>query len=120
MADALAALYIPIDSGRKHLAVAHPDARVEGRTSSVPSQLAGAAVSGQAGLEAMIKAGQLTARLVVVDPTTAKATRCDGHRQSGRDAWSDQGKQRCVVPDRAGSHRFPVAWWRAPPLVPPC
>ena len=73
MADAAAALYIPIDSGRKYLAVAHPDARVEGRTSSVPSQLVGAAVAGQAGLEAMVKAGQLTGRLVVVDPTTAKA-----------------------------------------------
>jgi hypothetical protein len=73
MADAGAALYIPIDSGRKYLAVAHPDARVEGRTSSVPSQLAGAAVAGQAGLEAMVKAGHLTGRLVVVDPTTAKA-----------------------------------------------
>jgi hypothetical protein len=73
MADAGAALYIPIDSGRKYLAVAHPDARVEGRTSSVPSQLAAAAVAGQTGLEAMVKAGQLTARLVVVDAKTAKA-----------------------------------------------
>lgn len=73
MADAGAALYIPIDSGRKYLAVAHPDARVEGRTSSVPSQLVGAAVAGQAGLEALVKAGQLTGRLVVVDPATAKA-----------------------------------------------
>jgi len=73
MADAEAVLYIPIDSGRKYLAVSRPDARVEGRTSSVPSQLAGAAVAGQAGLEAMVKAGQLTARLVVVDAKTAKA-----------------------------------------------
>lgn len=73
MADAGATLYIPIDSGRKYLAVAQPDALVEGRTSSVPSQLAGAAVAGQAGLEAMVKAGELSARLVVVDPTTAKA-----------------------------------------------
>src|SRR5664279_3284341 len=73
MADAEAVLYIPIDSGRKYLAVAHPDTRVEGRMSSVPSQLAGAAVAGQAGLEAMVKAGQLTARLVVVDAKTAKA-----------------------------------------------
>ncbi|MCU1602170.1 MAG: hypothetical protein JWO22_2879 [Frankiales bacterium] len=71
MADAGAALYIPIDPGRKYLAVTHPDARIEGRTS--PSQLAGAAVAGQAGLEALVKAGQLTARLVVVDPTTARA-----------------------------------------------
>lgn len=73
MADAGAALYIPIDSGRTYLAVAHPDSRIEGRTSSVPSQLVGAAVAGQAGLEALVKAGQLTGRLVVVDPTTAKA-----------------------------------------------
>jgi hypothetical protein len=73
MADAGAALYIPIDPGRTYLAVAHPDARVEGRTSSVPSQLVGAAVAGQAGLEALVKAGQLTGRLVVVDPATAKA-----------------------------------------------
>jgi hypothetical protein len=73
MADAGATLYIPIDSGRKYLAVAHPDARVEGRTSSVPSQLVGAAVAGQAGLEALVKAGQRTGRLVVVDPATAKA-----------------------------------------------
>lgn len=73
MTDAGAALYIPIDSGRKYLVVAHPDAQVEGRRSSVPSQLAGAAVAGQAGLEAMVKAGQLTGRLVVVDPATAKA-----------------------------------------------
>jgi hypothetical protein len=75
MADAGAALYIPIDSGRKYLAVAHPDARVEGRTSSVPSQLASVAVAGQAGLQAMVKAGQLSARLVVVDAKTAKAIR---------------------------------------------
>lgn len=73
MAAAGAALYIPIDSGRKYLAVAHPDARVEGRAWSVPSQLVGAAVAGQTGLEALVKAGQLTGRLVVVDPTTAKA-----------------------------------------------
>jgi len=73
MADAGATLYIPIDSGRKYLAVAHPDARVEGRTSPVPPQLVGAAVAGQAGLEALVKAGQLTGRLVVVDPSTAKA-----------------------------------------------
>jgi hypothetical protein len=75
MADAGAALYIPIDSGRKYLALAHPDARVEGRTSSVPSQLASVAVAGQAGLQAMVKAGQLSARLVVVDAKTAKAIR---------------------------------------------
>lgn len=73
MADAGATLYIPIDSGTKYLAVAHPNAQLEGRTSSVPSQLAGVAVAGQAGLEAMVKAGQLSARLVVVDPATAKA-----------------------------------------------
>lgn len=73
MEDAQAVLYIPIESGRKYLAVSHPDARVEGRMSSVPSQLAGAALAGQAGLEAMVKAGQLSARLVVVDAKTAKA-----------------------------------------------
>lgn len=73
MADAGATLYIPIDSGRRFLAIAHPDARVEGRTSSVPSQLVRAAVAGQVGLEALVKAGQLTGRLVVVDPATAKA-----------------------------------------------
>src|SRR3954449_6755189 len=33
MADAGATLYIPIDSERRYLAVARPDARVEGRTS---------------------------------------------------------------------------------------
>lgn len=73
MADAGATLYIPIDSGRKYLAVAHPDTRIEGWTAAVPSQLAGAAVAGQAGLEALVKAGQLTGRLVVVDAKTAKA-----------------------------------------------
>jgi hypothetical protein len=73
MADAETVLYIPVDSGGKYLAVSHPDARIDGRLSSVPSQLAGAAVAGQAGLEAMVKAGQLTARLVVVDAKTAKA-----------------------------------------------
>ena len=73
MADAGAALYIPIHSERKYLVVARPDARVEGRASSIPSQLAGVAVAGQAGLEGMVKAGQLTARLVVVDAKTAKA-----------------------------------------------
>lgn len=99
-AGASAALYIPIDSGRKYLAVSHPDARVEGRTSSVPSQLAGAAVAGQAGLEAMVKAGQLTARLVVVDDKTAKAIKAGTMvtdkagdmlgiiRESGGNKWS--------------------------------
>ena len=73
MADAGATLYIPIDSGRQYLAVAHPDTRIEGRTVPVPLQLAGAAVAGQAGLEALVKAGQLTGRLVMVDAKTAKA-----------------------------------------------
>lgn len=73
MADAGATLYIPIDAERTYLAVAHPDARIEGRTSSVPSQLVAAAMAGQAGLEALVNAGRLTGRLVVVDPATAKA-----------------------------------------------
>ncbi|HVU60879.1 MAG TPA: hypothetical protein VHD58_04390 [Mycobacteriales bacterium] len=73
MADSAAALYIPIVSGKTYLALAHPERRTEGRASSVPSQLVGAAVAGQAGLEALVKAGQLTGRLVVVDPATAKA-----------------------------------------------
>jgi hypothetical protein len=73
MAEASAVLYIPIEADRTYLAVAHPDARIEGRTTSVPTQLAAAAVAGQAGLEALIKAGQLTSRLVLVDPKTAKA-----------------------------------------------
>ncbi|HEU0130107.1 MAG TPA: hypothetical protein VFQ85_03855 [Mycobacteriales bacterium] len=73
MADAGATLYIPIDAGRTYLAVAHPDAPVEGCTSPVPSQLVAAAVAGQAGLEALVSAGRLTGRLVLVDPATAKA-----------------------------------------------
>lgn len=73
MADAAAALYIPIDSDRRYLAVSHPEVQLEGRTSSVPAQLARAAVAGQSGLEALIQAGRLTGRVVVVDPTTAKA-----------------------------------------------
>ena len=73
MAEAGATLYIPVDSERTYLAVAHPDTPVEGRASDVPSQLAGAALAGQAGLEAMVKAGQLSGRLVVVDPNTAAA-----------------------------------------------
>jgi hypothetical protein len=73
MADEGATLYIPIDSGRTYLVVAHPDVRVEGHSSSVPSQLVAAAVAGQAGLEALVKAGQLTGRLVLVDAATAKA-----------------------------------------------
>ncbi|HWL35320.1 MAG TPA: hypothetical protein VNQ77_03935 [Frankiaceae bacterium] len=73
MADVGATLYIPIEAGRTYLAVAHPDAPVEGRTSPVPSQLVAAAVAGQAGLEALVSAGRLTGRLVLVDPATAKA-----------------------------------------------
>jgi hypothetical protein len=73
MADVGATLYIPIDAGRTYLAVAHPDAPVEGRTSPVPSQLVAAAVAGQAALEPLVNAGRLTGRLVLVDPATAKA-----------------------------------------------
>jgi hypothetical protein len=73
MADAGATLYIPIDAERTYLAVAHPEARVEGRASPVPSQLVAAAVAGQAGLEALVNAGRLSGRLVLVDPATAKA-----------------------------------------------
>jgi hypothetical protein len=73
--DASAVLYIPIESDRTYLAVAHPDAQVEGRASSVPTQLAAAAVAGQTGVEALVKAGQLTGRLVMVDQKTANAIR---------------------------------------------
>jgi hypothetical protein len=73
MAGAGATLYIPIDAERTYLAVAHPEAPVEGRASPVPSQLVAAAVAGQAGLEALVNAGRLTGRLVLVDPATAKA-----------------------------------------------
>lgn len=73
MASAGATLYIPIDAERTYLAVAHPEAPVEGRTSPVPSQLVAAAVAGQAALEALVNAGRLTGRLVLVDPATAKA-----------------------------------------------
>jgi hypothetical protein len=73
MADAGATLYIPIDAERTYLAVAHPEVAVEGRSSPVPSQLVAAAVAGQAALEALVNAGRLTGRLVLVDPATAKA-----------------------------------------------
>jgi hypothetical protein len=101
MADAGAALYIPIDSGRKYLAVAHPDARIEERTSSVPSQLVGAAVAGQAGLEALVKAGQLTRAAGRRRPHHGQGdqVRCAGHRQGGQDARRDQGERRVRGPD---------------------
>jgi hypothetical protein len=75
MSEASAVLYIPIEAEQTYLAVARPDVRIEGRATSVPTQLAAAAVAGQAGLEALVKAGQLTSRLVLVDPKTAKAIR---------------------------------------------
>lgn len=102
MADAGATLYIPIDSGRKYLAIAHPDARVEGRTSSVPSQLVGAAVAGQAGLEALVKAGQLTGRLVVVDPATAKAIK------AGEMVTDKAGEMLAVIRGSGGAFSKPT------------
>jgi hypothetical protein len=75
LAEAGVALYVPVDSGRTFLAVAGGTTQVEGRASSVPTQLAAAAVAGQAGVEALVKAGQLTGRLVTVDAATAQAIR---------------------------------------------
>ncbi len=99
MADAGAALYIPVGSGRSYLALAHPTAPIEGRTSSVPTQLAGVAVAGQAGLEAMVKAGELSARLVVVDPTTAKAIK------AGQMVTDKAGNMLGIIRE-SGSHRW--------------
>lgn len=75
MKDAAAVLYVPIDEGQRFLAVAHPATHVDGARSSVPTQLAATAVAGQAGLEAMVRAGQLSGRLVMVDARTAEAIR---------------------------------------------
>jgi hypothetical protein len=102
LADAGAALYIPIDSGRNYLAVAHPDTRVEGRTSSVPSQLVAAAVAGQAGLEALVNAGRLTGRLVVVDPATAKAIK------AGAMVTDKAGEMLAVIRGRGGTFSQPA------------
>ncbi|MCX6395917.1 MAG: hypothetical protein NTV23_05485 [Propionibacteriales bacterium] len=66
-------MYIPVDGRRTFLAVSGPGAAVEGRSSAVPSQLAAAAVAGQSGIEAMVRAGQLTGKLVLVDDKTAAA-----------------------------------------------
>jgi hypothetical protein len=48
---------------------------IAGTPSQLPTQLARLAVTGQAGVDAMLKAGQLSGRLVTVDPATARAIR---------------------------------------------
>ena len=68
-------LYLPVDEGRTFVALAGPEAAIAGTHSKLPTQLARLAVSGQAGVDAMLKAGQLSGQLVTVDPATARAIR---------------------------------------------
>lgn len=65
-------LYLPADEGQ-YLAVSRPSAPVPGKRSKVPNQLAAAALGWHAGVQAMLKAGELSGRLVLVDPATAEA-----------------------------------------------
>lgn len=69
------ALYLPVDDERTFVALARPEAVIAGTPSQLPTQLARLAVTGQAGVDAMLKAGQLSGQLVTVDPATARAIR---------------------------------------------
>ena len=69
------ALYLPVDEERTFVALARPEAVIAGTHSQLPTQLARLAVTGQAGVDAMLKAGQLSGQLVTVDPATARAIR---------------------------------------------